>query len=234
MRRALVLILILMGAPAHAALVHVLAVGEFSNNVGSSLELLPFPEPVAGTVFTLTFTYDSEAMDNRPDDPKVGEYGGAIQDMVLSVGNYTVPALTNNWVVMLDDADNGDGYVADLWIASTFMDVPPLYTEFGMALIKLGGNALASDALIMPSFPEPAWNIAGISYTIWNRSSPDPDEWFVAAGAYANLQSVTATVVPLPPTFVLLAGALLGLAGYGTRKTAFFGSQPSGADSERR
>jgi hypothetical protein len=214
MFRLLALASLLAFVPAHATSVDVVAVGTL-NNYADPNGLLPFPQPDSGTIFTLTFSYDSETPDINPDG-KAGEYRGAISTISLSIGDYTSQSFSDNWVVMLDDVGNPiDGY-ADLWLASTFND-SPLRSSFGLVLIDFGASALTSDALVAPSFPFPPWRLGFLNYSIEDRSSPDFNDWVTLATADALVNSVTVTAVPTPPA-VLLFGSALGVMAWLRRK----------------
>lgn len=214
MFRLLAIVLLIACVPAHATSVDVVAVGTL-NSYDDPDSLLPFPRPDDATTFVLTFTYDSETPDVIP-DAGTGEYRGAISTMSLSIGDDTFQSFSDNWVIMLDDAGNAvDGY-ADLWLASTFND-SPIRTSFGLVLINLGASALSSDALVAPSFPFPPWSFGAIEYSIEDRSSPDSNNWVTLANATAMVDSVTVSVVPIPPAAWLFGGAL-GLLGIARRR----------------
>lgn len=211
MQHVLLLILILIGTPAEAALMQVVAVG-YDPYYSDPDGLLPFPAPPANSAMTITFTYESDALDVAP-DPDAGIFAGAITGMTLSISGVTLSALPQNQVAVLNDQDQGDGSFADIWFAVTSLDEGSIRTEMSLSLPRSGGGAINSDALSPPTFPVP-WNWGFIYYGIRDRSDPDASNWITLAEAQVPVASVTVTTVPIPPAGLLLVSGLLTLAGF--------------------
>ena len=202
---ALALALCLATITAQATTVSVIASGyqaDFSDPSG----LLPFPSTPDGTEFTVGFTYDSGTPDVQP-DPLVGTFGGAITDFSLSIGNITLPGLSENLIEVSNGASTANGQGDEYWVARTFTDAAQLRTSITFLLVSVGGNVLGSDALVEPTFP---WSIGFIDYSVEDRT--DPNQRVILAMAYARLGSVGVSSVPAPAT-VWLLGTALGAAG---------------------
>lgn len=178
--------------------------------------LLPFPAPPANSVMTITFTYDSNALDVAP-DPNAGIFVGSITGMTLSIGGVTLSAPPQNQIAVLND--QGDGSLADVWFAVTSLDEGFIRTEMSLSLLRSGGGAINSDALTPPTFPVP-WNWGFIYYGIRDRSDPDASNWITLAQAQVPVDSVMVTPVPTPPAGLLLVSGLLTLAGFRSQDRA--------------
>ncbi|MEO8443759.1 MAG: hypothetical protein ABI567_02005 [Gammaproteobacteria bacterium] len=129
--------------------------------------------------------------------------------MSLSVGETTLSALPQNDIRVLNDS--GSGTVVDIWAASSFLDNGALHSEMSLALISSGAGAIQTDALGEPAFPVP-WNSGFIFYELQDRSDPDFRNWKVLAISQVQLNNLTVTTVPLPPTWLLLTTGLVALA----------------------
>ena len=213
MRRFFAIALLFASVSAYASPVAVVATGTF-NSYDDPNNLLPFSQPGEFSAFVLTFTYDGETPDVNP-NARIGEYRGAISNIRLSIAGNTLQPFSDNWVVVLDDNGNPlDGY-SDVWLASSFNE-GPIRSSFGLVLLNIGGNAVASDALAPPSWPFPPYGFGFIDYSIEDRSSPDFSKWITLASASATVTDVA--VVPLPGAFWLLSTGCHGLMGWRSRQ----------------
>lgn len=209
MQHLLLLVLILIGGPARAALMQVTAVG-YDPYYSDPQGLLPFPAPPADSAMTITFTYDSDTLD-KVADPNVGLFVGSISSMTLAIGGATLSALPRNEVVVLND--QGEPEVTDVWYGVTSSDDGLIRTEMSLSLLRIDGAAIESDTLGPPTFPVP-WILGFIYYGIRDSSDPDASNWITLAEAQVPVASVTVTPVPIPPAGLLLVSGLLTLAGF--------------------
>ncbi|MEO8443763.1 MAG: VPLPA-CTERM sorting domain-containing protein [Gammaproteobacteria bacterium] len=195
--------------PAYATPVSVVVTGIQTASYYDPNSLLPFPVPDASTSWLLTFTYQGETPDSRPNDPVVGDFAGAITAISLTIGSNTFQPFANNRVLVLNDNGNPDVGYSDVWQARTFDDAS-LQSSFGLTLLNFGGQAVNSDALVAPSWPFPPWNFGSIEYVIGDPNTPNH--------AQTSAQVTGLAVVPVPATFWLLGTACLGVMGSMRRK----------------
>lgn len=214
---ALGLTLALAAISAHGATVYVVASGaltEFFDPQGLLPSDAPPFNPPLDSAVTVRFTYDSGTPDSRPEQ-NVGEFRGAISDLSLSIGFYTVPALAANLIAVVDGDPTPPFGSGDVWVADSYTETPLLRTSISLMLVNANGNAFASDALIEPSYD---YGFSVITYEISDRSDPTQPVTLARAQAFLfggsiEVTSVPTPTVPAPATGWLLVTALAGLGG---------------------
>lgn len=218
MRRFLFLVLILDCYPAYAELVKVVAVGD-DIYYADPLGLLPFPAPPLGSAMTFSFIYDSDTPDLDP-DPDGGLYPGAVSELTLAVSGTTLSAFPDDVIRIVNDGVNdgdGDGVpdsiVVDVWIAQTSVTEAGGRTSImSLAMFRLGGGAIDSDALVaLDGNPSP-WILASIDYLV--ADGPDPDLSVTLASAGTHVDSIEVATVPAPASGLPLISGLLAAASW--------------------
>ncbi len=216
--------LVVLLSPAYSANVTVIAEGVFSEYTDPD-GLLPFSEPVPGTIFKIVFTYDSDTPKLAP-LPQLGMFLGAISDASLMIGSDTFGIGTSTRITILNDAVGTTGGYVDLWSGSTNTDTPTgtpnqtVVEGYNLLLVSESPATpvppLTSTDLVQPFWPND-WEIGEIIYSINLRiDNGGPVEFQKLAEAKANITSIE--VVPLPAAAWLL-GSALGLLGWVRRKS---------------
>ncbi len=214
MKRLMMLLVALVSGQVDAALLRVVASGDQPDYYDPA-GLLAVPAPSPDAVMTLTFTVDMDVADGSP-DPQVGVFEGAVTDMTLSVGSRIVQVSTQSGLTVLDN--NGADPPTDVWYAYSFDFDGPRRTEISLSLLRIGGNAIDSDALSAPAFPSP-WSLGFIYYGISDTANPQNGGLNNLANTQVLVDSVTVTTVPAPSALWLLTTGVLAISGFRARST---------------
>ncbi len=183
--------------------------------------LLPFPEPGAGAVFRLSFTYDDQTDDVLSNDPSFGLYLEPFSSFQLEIAGQVFSPLSMSRIDVLNNfflVPPVDDDVTDAWVALTvnqdLTDAPDVdrleWFFLGLATTTSAApsSILNSDTLIPPFGPQP-WDEAIITYRI-QLTDPESNGFITLAEATAQVTSIT--VVPVPAAFWLLGSALCAAA----------------------
>ncbi|MGI9344608.1 MAG: VPLPA-CTERM sorting domain-containing protein [Gammaproteobacteria bacterium] len=218
---------------ANAAIVQVVATGDFSvaEDPNSYLDpegLLPFAQPADGTTFGLTLLYDDATEDFAGSGDTAGLYFRAQKSIRLQFGAEDFATTTPRSVIVVNDDFNaalgeyGDGWFA--WNTIAEADEAGGYLEYRIGLSLLTTSVttpvspLTTDALIQPFGPA-GWVQANIGYSIVRHviDTNGNDDATQVARAYANIDTITTSTVPVPAA-VWLFGSALGLLGWARRR----------------
>jgi hypothetical protein len=105
-------ILTSLGAPSLALATTIQVTGVVSSISNNTNTLVLDGSVVVGTVFTETYTYDPNLVDDHPADPTYGGYS-PISAYTLTVGNYTLfDPNPGGFIVIHNDFLNSDAYFA--------------------------------------------------------------------------------------------------------------------------
>lgn len=216
---ALILFVVTAVSPVAAGNITVRAEGILTEYFDPD-QLLPFPEPAAGSVFRLTFSYDdaTERSTIAGNPEGIAIYSNAFLSFQFDIAGTTYAPLESGSIRIFDDFA-GDGIFFDQWRASTQTstvgDTATRFEDVGLSLIEQSATApigvLDSLDLVVPFGPEP-WDTAQISYAIF-EAGPGVGE--TLAAARATITSLT--LVPIPAAVWLFSSALLLLGRLGRR-----------------
>ncbi len=224
---------LLFQTPVLGANISVIAEGVFSE-YSDPQGLLPFPQPEAGSTFTIEFAYASDSIGFGL--ANLGLYRSSILSMNLTLVGATFGLRDSNEIVITNDYSIRFGSdVQDAWLARTFSDAPTgvldeaLRESHGLVLGTVRPAALqplpptmvpplTSIALVPPPWPA-EWDSAVIYYTI-ARKVTDPiaggTTFETLAQATANVTGIS--VIPAPAA-IWLFGSALGVMGRLRRRT---------------
>lgn len=188
--------LFLSGNTVHAALVTYSFTGSVSDVNRPLRSTLPLTSSVTGT-----FQYDTET-------PQVGNgrYPGAVQNLSLTIGTYSVNLDPMGETNVIRITDNPSG---DLFRLSTSVNGSPIgaYTPtlFRLDLADEDGLAIAGTALNNPP------SLGDLSSTRWRLMFENIDGGSVRIQGAIN----SLTAVPLPAAVILFGAGLISLVGLG-------------------
>lgn len=228
-RILLALVMSATSTAAKAAIVTVVATGGFSvaDDPSSYLDpegLLPFAQPADGTEFTLTLLYDDAVADIPGTGDTAGIYSRAQRSLRLQFGAEDFMTTEPRSIVVVNDDFNaslgeyGDGWFA--WNTVAEADEAGGYLEYriGFSLLSTSVTSpvspLTSDALIRPFGPA-GWVEAIIGYSVIRHviDTNGNDDAIQVARAYANIDTLATSTVPVPAA-AWLFGSALGLLGW--------------------
>jgi hypothetical protein len=179
--------------------------------------------PVSGS-----FAFESTTPDSQPADTAVGEYLGAISDLVLRAGNYTtrngaIGPMSNAIVVATPAAVP---LSPAIYTNSTGSDSPQVAANDVLFVLDLAGGALPIVTDALPTTPPNPALAEQVTFVLVS------DNEYVIAFELDSLSATAPTpVTTLPPAsaalLVLALGAALGLARQTGRMPRFFGGRGS-------
>ena len=188
--------LLLSGNAAHAAMVNYSFTGSVSNVSGALKSTLPLTSSMSGT-----FQYDSDTLPTG-----TGRYMGAVQNLSLTIGAYSVsldPMGTTN-VIRITDNPSGD-----LWRLRTSVVGPSIgeFTpeQFRMDLADEDGMAITGTTLSNPP------SLGDLTSTHWRLVFENMD------GRTVRIQGALTSLIatPLPAAVILFGAGLISLVGLG-------------------
>jgi hypothetical protein len=221
-RAVLLVLALLAGRAADAAVFSVTASGPVLYTVVDTAGLLPFDPPASGTLLTLTFTFD-DSVPEQVGGANTARYVDGVSALQLLVGTtaYTLPSgaasifIGNDWasIVILPPGLIPQRY-DDTWQARQTAFRPGGTIEESLTLFLLNSSRtlpvspLDSTALLPP--PSLAgWPLAQIIFRVEDAMAPRPGRFVEIT---ADVTELTVTPVPVPGGAGLLLAAL-ALAG---------------------
>lgn len=227
MRRTILLISILssvvLTVPAQAAIVTVQASGTI-NRVDAGLAGNPFFGLL--DAFSLTFTYDDQAIDSIS-DPLAGLYSNAIQSFALTYGTYSTThsgaeLFVSNDRTITDDQFSFVGFAGTVVSNSGSINSSFSYNQTQFLLRDTTRSAFSSDALNGLALDLSDFTSATISTTFFEPIGPNSVRTAVVAGNITSL-SVSGLGGTTPPVSDVPLPAAAPLMLFGLSALGFFG-----------
>ncbi len=188
--------LVLSGTAAQAALVSYSFTGGVSSVSGALKSTLPLSSSMSGT-----FQYDTATPQSGS-----GRYLGAVQNLTLKIGSYSVNLDPLGSTNVIRIADNPSG---DLWRLRTSVVGSPIgaFTpeHFRLDLADEDGLAITGKALNHPP------SLGDLTSTHWRLVFEDINGRTVRIQGALN----SLTAVPLPAAVLLFGAGLISLVGLG-------------------
>ena len=189
--------LLLSGNAAHAALVTYSFTGSVGNVSGVLKPTLPLTSSMSGT-----FQYDNATLPSG-----TGRYLGAVQNLSLTIGTYSVnlDPLGSTNVIRITDNPSGD-----LWRLRTSVAGASIGgfapEHFRLDLADEDGGAITGTALNNPP------SLGDLTSTHWRLVFENLDGKTVRIQGALN----SLTAVPLPAAVILFGAGLISLVGLGS------------------